>query len=239
MEVEYQTAIRAPGRNAFIALWFLAMHIVHIGIERIKPVTIVILVIISIINTNLVEFLCQPIIDVCISSLYLWHRSEWYRIVVSHFYHVSDFHMYYCAVSFVMKASTVEPAIGTGLFAGLMLAFVFLVNTLTTVLGFIAEYLFDQPGYVSRCAVGLSGLAFALKVHSTMRIHDRFQYARVFCWSEVVLIRILVSNVTVIPHLAGVLVGLLFLPLTLKMIENYNEKERNEDQQTSRHNTKS
>lgn len=129
----------------------------HIGYKKMRPVTVLVVVLIILINANFIDRLNKPLLRVCVSSLYLWHRSEWWRLMSSHFYHISDFHLYYCAVSFAMKASAIEPATGSGLFAVLILLFFVLINLLTMLLGFVAESCFGDPSYVSQCSVGLSG----------------------------------------------------------------------------------
>ncbi|KAK2193677.1 hypothetical protein NP493_8g04028 [Ridgeia piscesae] len=199
MNVDFQPTVRPPSHNTLIASTVLILHVAHIGFKKLRPVTVIVTFLIFIINANVIEILCKPLLNVCVSSLYLWHRSQWWRLASSHFYHISDFHMYFCAVSFAMKAAAIEPATGSGLFGVLMVLFCVLINALTMAFGFLAESFFDNPGYVSQCSVGMSAVSFALKVHSTVRIHDRFPYARGFSWLEVVIVRAFVSNSAFIP----------------------------------------
>jgi len=157
MNVDFQPTVRPPSHNTLIASTVLILHVAHIGFKKLRPVTVIVTFLIFIINANVIEILCKPLLNVCVSSLYLWHRSQWWRLASSHFYHISDFHMYFCAVSFAMKAAAIEPATGSGLFGVLMVLFCVLINALTMAFGFLAESFFDNPGYVSQCSVGMSG----------------------------------------------------------------------------------
>ena len=169
MNVDFQPTIRPPSHNTLIASTVLLLHVAHIGFKKMRPVTVIVTFMILIINANVLEALSKPLLNVCVSSLYLYHRAQWWRLISSHFYHVGDFHMYYCAVSFAMKASAIEPATGSGLFGVLMVLFFVLINGLSMAFGFLAERWFDNPGYVSQCTVGMSGNRRKIWPHNITR----------------------------------------------------------------------
>lgn len=85
---------------------------------------------------------------------------------------------------------------------------------------------FREFHLMGQCAVGFSGVIFALKVlHSHyFPVADSYifglfpipsQYA---CWAELGLIQLLVPNASFIGHLSGILVGLLYIKGPLKML---------------------
>ena len=81
--------------------------------------------------------------------------------------------------------------------------------------------------HMQSCAVGFSGVIFALKVVTTHLQPPGRSYvmgipipipSRLACWAELVLISVLVPNASFIGHLAGILVGLAFVWGPLKAV---------------------
>uniref|UniRef100_A0A1I7ZG67 Rhomboid domain-containing protein n=1 Tax=Steinernema glaseri TaxID=37863 RepID=A0A1I7ZG67_9BILA len=109
---------------------------------------------------------------------------------------------------------------------------VFSVATPLVILGlsyFVEEVLlFDDFHLMQQCAVGFSGVLFALKVVvNTMYPEENGLLLGVFpipgkyvCWAELVLIQMITPNASFIGHLAGILVGLLYTSGPLKAIVN-------------------
>jgi len=170
----------------------------------------------------------QNIHSVCLSPIQILRHWEWQRIIFSPFVHADDMHLYYNMVSFLWKGRRLEQRFGAKYFAFLLAVFSVLTSlvmigvsvTLEEVLNFRDLHLMGQ------CAVGFSGVIFALKVLSTeyfptadSMIFGLFPIpSRYVCWAELALIQILVPNASFIGHLSGILVGLLYTKGPLKMI---------------------
>ncbi|CAI7994484.1 Rhomboid-related protein 4 [Geodia barretti] len=86
----------------------------------------------------------------------------------------------------------------------------------------------DQWSYINSCAVGFSGVLFALKVVTThiqpagmTRVMGFIPVPmRIACWVELVLISVLFPHVSFIGHLAGILIGFAFVYGPLQTIMN-------------------
>ncbi|XP_077682689.1 rhomboid-related protein 4 isoform X2 [Eretmochelys imbricata] len=91
--------------------------------------------------------------------------------------------------------------------------------------GIKLERLLNDPSYKMNCAVGFSGVLFALKVlnnhhhpggtSNIMGIHVSRRYA---CWLELVAIHLCSPGTSFAGHLAGILVGLMYTLGPLKML---------------------
>ena len=127
--------------------------------------------------------------------------------------------------SFMWKARTLERVYGSLYFAYLMAVFSVLTSTLYVALNyFLAEGL-DSLSYVNTCAVGFSGVIFAVKVLTTHLQPNGMTYIigipiplKLAVWAELVIISVLVPNASFVGHLAGILVGVAYVSGPLKQI---------------------
>ena len=164
--------------------------------------------------------------DACISVQGVWFQKEWKRFFLAPIYHGSDFHLYYNMASFMWKAISMERHYGTAYFAYMMAVFTALTNILYLCINYLLAELFDQWSYVQSCAVGFSGVIFAVKVvttymqprGTTMVMGFLPVPMRLACWFELVVISVLFPNVSFVGHLSGILVGLAFVSGPLKAI---------------------
>lgn len=162
----------------------------------------------------------------CISVKGVWFHREWQRIVFSPFIHASDFHLYYNMASFMWKAISLERCFGSGYFLYMIGVFSAATGALYLAINYLLAELTDQWSYMNSCAVGFSGVIFALKVVTThlqpggmTMIMGFFPVPmKLACWVELILISVLFPNVSFVGHLAGILVGLAFVSGPLKMI---------------------
>uniref|UniRef100_A0ACB8FAR4 Uncharacterized protein n=1 Tax=Sphaerodactylus townsendi TaxID=933632 RepID=A0ACB8FAR4_9SAUR len=100
----------------------------------------------------------------------------------------------------------------------------------------ILKKLLDDPMYKLSCAVGFSGVLFALKVlnnhyhpggtSNIMGIQVSNKYA---CWLELLAIHLLNPRSSFGGHLAGILVGLIYIKSPLKPVMEACAGERNSD----------
>ncbi|TKR72608.1 hypothetical protein L596_020027 [Steinernema carpocapsae] len=164
----------------------------------------------------------------CLLPNRILHRKEWIRLIASQFMHADDFHLYYNMMSMLYKGRRIEQRTGPIRFL-LMLA-VFSIATPLMILGlsYFVDELIQLDGFhmMGQCAVGFSGVLFALKVVvNTMYPEENGlllgfipipgKYA---CWAELVLIQMITPNASFVGHLAGILVGLLYTAGPLKAV---------------------
>ena len=104
---------------------------------------------------------------VCLSSytfLSAWYRSDWggvvRRTVLSAFTHADDMHLYYNMGSLLVKGVQLEQKMGSEAFGGFVAFAVVVAHLLSVVVGVFA----DSMGYQTGCAVGFSGVLFAMKL---------------------------------------------------------------------------
>ncbi|CAM1154561.1 RHBDD1 (predicted) [Pycnogonum litorale] len=221
--------MRNRNRSAGFGLILLAYQILGVvGVDRIPPVTLGVLAAQVAIYLRLFQPPWDHLSDACVSGDFVWTKKNWFRLLFASFEHGDDWHLYYNMVSFVWKGISLERRLGSKRFFCILAIFSVLVNIVYVMLAELASIYFD-PHYHYRCAVGFSGVIFALKVVTThySRSSTSFifgsipipsQYA---VWSELILIHLLVPRSSFIGHLAGILVGLAYVygPLQ-KIIDN-------------------
>lgn len=157
--------------------------------------------------------------DGCISVQRAWFNGEWKRVFFSPFLHAGEWHLYYNMASFMWKAVSLERHYGSGFFAYMIAVFSVATGLLYMVLNYALAELLGQWSYIDSCAVGFSGVIFALKVVAMGLHRGRMttimgylpipvKYA---VWAELLLISVLFPNVSFVGHLAGILVGMAFV----------------------------
>lgn len=161
----------------------------------------------------------------CISVQSVWFQKDWKRLVLAPFIHADSWHLYYNLASFMWKARTLERHYGSLYFAYLMATFSILTSTLYVALNFATAEFFDSWSYVNTCAVGFSGVIFAVKVLTTHLQPGGMTFVmgigvplRLAVWAELILISVLVPNASFVGHLAGILVGLAYVSGPLKQL---------------------
>ena len=219
------------GGGGGLGLFLLAMQLMSFfnflsRSNEFFPVTLAVLAV------NVVAFLrpggiaWPSIRQACISVQGVWFQNQWKRLFYSPFFHANDFHLYYNMASFMWKAISLERTFGSGYFLYMVCVFSLLTNFLYIAINYALAELLDQWSYVQSCAVGFSGVIFALKVVTThMQPRGMSLIMGVFpvpmklaCWAELIIISVLFPNVSFVGHLAGILVGLAFVSGPLKMI---------------------
>ena len=154
--------------------------------------------------------------DVCVSVENTLHRHQWQRILFSALFHADDMHLYFNMLSFLWKSKQLETKFGSNVYLFLLITLMITTNFLYIVINILLAEFVDY-NYTYRCAVGFSGVVFALKVilaHFTPNAMSSvmgivFVPMRYASWLELVLISILVPKASFVGHLSGILVGLL------------------------------
>ena len=164
--------------------------------------------------------------EVCISVQGVWFSKEWKRVLFAPFFHANDFHLYYNMASFVWKAISLERHFGSGYFLYMIAVFSIATNLVYLGINMALAELLDKWSYVQSCAVGFSGVIFAVKVVTTHMqpggmtlVMGLFPIPmRLACWAELILISVLFPNVSFVGHLSGILVGLAFVSGPLRAV---------------------
>ncbi|KAL3989754.1 Rhomboid family protein [Acanthocheilonema viteae] len=164
----------------------------------------------------------------CLLPSRILYRSEWLRMLASTVMHVDDMHLYFNMISLLWKGRRLEPWLGSRRF--LLLLIIFALATSSTIIGlsYLADeiFIFNGADYMNQCAVGFSGVLFALKVLHTTYFpysdHNLFGWLPVSsqfaCWAELFLLQMLTPNVSFIGHLSGIIVGLAYTMGPLKTV---------------------
>lgn len=217
----YQRRRRGPG----IGLLFLLSQLYNIGFNRIPPVTL------SFIGINVAVYLgllndLPSLGKACVSAQHVWVNGEWKRLLFAAFYHLDDFHLYYNMASFVWKGISLEGRMGSSKFLYILAVFTVLTNVVLVGLDLALANITGNFSYIRTCAAGFSGVIFALKVLTTYNLPSGVSTVmgmfpvpmRWACWTELVLIQLLFPNASFTGHLAGILVGLMYVKGPLKYI---------------------
>lgn len=217
----FQRRRRGPG----IGLLFLISQLYNIGFNRIPPVTL------SFIGINIAVYLellksLPPLGKACVSAHHVWFNGDWKRLVLAAFYHLDDFHLYYNMASFVWKGMSLEGRMGSSRFLYVLAVFTALTNTVLVALDIALANITEDYSYIYTCAAGFSGVIFALKVLTTYNLPSGVSMVmgmfpvpmRWACWVELIVIQLLVPRASFTGHLAGILVGMMYVKGPLKYI---------------------
>ncbi|XP_055429609.1 rhomboid-related protein 4 isoform X12 [Bubalus kerabau] len=128
-------------------------------------------------------------------------------------------------VSMLWKGIHLERRLGSRWFAYIIVTFSLLTGVVYLFLEFaLAEFL-NEPDFKRNCAVGFSGVLFALKVLNNHCCPGGFVNVlgfpvsnRFACWVELLAIHFISPGTSFAGHLAGILVGLMYTHGPLKKI---------------------
>ncbi|KAM8853640.1 rhomboid-related protein 4 isoform 1-T2 [Synchiropus picturatus] len=196
-----------------LGLLLLASLIYRVGVDNIPPVCLAVL------GLNVFLFLSPvaPLMQTCVSVQQAYWYGDWNRLLLSPVHHADDLHLYFNMASFIVKGFALERRLGGPWFLYLLAVFSLLTGCVYLLLEAVLTELTDDPTYSLQCAVGFSGVLFALKVVNNhyhpggvtrlMGLHVPNRYAS---WVELVLIHIMTPGTSFVGHLAGIIVGLLY-----------------------------
>ncbi|KAJ4944068.1 hypothetical protein JOQ06_012615, partial [Pogonophryne albipinna] len=161
----------------------------------------------------------------CVSVQQAYWRGGWRRLLLSPLHHVDDWHLYFNMASFLWKGTNLERRLGGPWFLYLLCVFSLLTGGVYLLLEAALTELTQDQSYSMACAVGFSGVLFALKVLSNHYHPGAVTHVmglpvsnRYVSWVELVLIHMMSPGTSLIGHLAGILVGLLYTLGPLKAV---------------------
>ncbi|VDN02965.1 unnamed protein product [Thelazia callipaeda] len=201
---------------------------------EIPPVTLTAIIFQTAVFLDFIPFLgSDRIREMCLMPSHILYRSEWLRMIASPFMHASDMHLFFNMISLLWKGKRLEPLLGSSRFLFLLAVFTIFTSGTMVGLSYLADELMvlNDSDFMSNCAIGFSGVIFALKVlHTTYFPHSDqilFQWfiipSKYACWIELFLIKLYVPNSSFIGHLSGILVGLAYTMGPLKMLVDFLE----------------
>ncbi|XP_043301239.1 rhomboid-related protein 4 isoform X2 [Cervus elaphus] len=208
-------------RGVNIGLLLLLSQIFQVGINNVPPVTLATLAL------NIWLFLnpLKPLLSSCLSVEKCYHQKDWQRLLLSPLHHADDWHLYFNMASMLWKGIHLERRLGSRWFAYVIVTFSLLTGVVYLFLEFaLAEFL-NEPDFKRNCAVGFSGVLFALKVLNNHCCPGGFVNVlgfpvsnRFACWVELLAIHFISPGTSFAGHLAGILVGLMYTHGPLKKI---------------------
>ncbi|XP_056139597.1 rhomboid-related protein 4 [Lampris incognitus] len=213
--------MRGRQRGTQLGLLLLASQVFQVGLDNIPPVTLAVLGL----NIYLYVFPAALLMQACVSVQQAYWHGDWLRLVLSPVHHVDDWHLYFNMASFLWKGIRLEQRLGGAWFLYLLSVFSLLTGLVYLAIEAGLTVLTEDSSYSMQCAVGFSGVLFALKVLNNHYYPGGVTYVmgipvanRYASWVELVLIHLTSPGTSLIGHLAGILVGLLYTAGPLKSI---------------------
>lgn len=211
--------MRNRHRGSHLGLVLLASQLFQVGLDNIPPVTLAVLGL----NVYLFLFPAAPLMKACVSVQQTCWLMDWRRLLLAPLHHADDWHLYFNMASFLWKGTKLERRLGGAWFLYLLAVLSLLTGLVYLVLEAGLTELTQDQSYSMACAVGFSGVLFALKVLSNHYHPGGVTYVMGFpvsncyaSWLELVLIHVTSPGTSLIGHLAGILVGLLYTAGPLK-----------------------
>jgi rhomboid domain-containing protein 1 len=170
--------------------------------EKIPPVTLAVIALNVLIYLEYFDSINLDLASVCLSVNAVLNRRQWMRLLFSPFFHADDWHLYYNMSSFSIKGRTLEKKYGSVYFLVLLIVFTINCSLMLLALEYLAFYFLGRHSFLDTCAVGFSGVIFALKVltthdlppgtvhmFGTIPLPNKYAY-----WAELILISLLTPN---------------------------------------------
>ncbi|ETO31852.1 hypothetical protein RFI_05265 [Reticulomyxa filosa] len=206
---------RSDRRRDTLPLLLLLSQLREIGLDNVPPVTLLIFVV----NVAVHLFVYEIGLDeVCLIPVLVFNYHEYIRIFLSPFFHGDNWHLYYNMVSLLWKGKQLEESpMGSNRFLFFVLIAIPATSILHLAIAQMASSFFGADQYVHQCCVGFSGILFAMKVILTYNSPGYAEYwglhipMKYLAWFELVLIQMVTPNASLLGHLCGILVGLLYV----------------------------
>ncbi|XP_058489837.1 rhomboid-related protein 4 [Solea solea] len=213
--------MRHRSRGSQMGLLLLASQVFQMGLDNIPPVTLAVLAL----NVYLFLFPAAPLLRTCVSVQQAYWFGDWRRLLLSPLHHADDWHLYFNMASFLWKGKKLERRLGGAWFLYVLSVFSLLTGVVYLVLEATLTTITQDNSYSMTCAVGFSGVLFALKVLNNHYHPEGVTYvmgvpvsSNYASWVELVLIHVTSPGTSFVGHLSGILVGLLYTSGPLKAL---------------------
>lgn len=212
-----------------MGVMLLLNHVLfRVGLEAIPPVTLLIVAAQACVFLQLFDLPWYDLSGACMSVDNVLFKRQWWRILYGTFEHGDSFHLYYNMVSFIWKGMVLESVLGSAQFLYIIFLFTGLCGSALVGINYLLGTFFDSSFYY-QCAVGFSGVIFALKVLDNYYFPGRSRRmlgldinlpSGQIVWIELLLIQLITPNASFVGHLAGILVGLAYVYDIIKPISD-------------------
>ncbi|XP_075221349.1 rhomboid-related protein 4-like isoform X2 [Lycorma delicatula] len=209
-----RTNRRDPRLELGVLLLFSEMF--NFGFGKVPPVTLLSILGQALLYMGIIQVPWDKW-DVCISADKVLNARDYRRLVISAFEHGDDMHLYYNMISFLLKGSSLERRYHSMNFLILLVIITLMTSGIYVGLAVgCARFMVDYS-YMKSCAIGFSGVLFALKVITMKESEPRMVNvagimvpSRYAAWVELIAIHLLVPNASFMGHLAGILAGFIY-----------------------------
>jgi len=209
-----------------LGLLLLAHKMYQAGINHIPPVTLLLTVGQTLLYMGIIDPPWNRY-DVCLSGEVILRYKAYERLILSVIEHADDIHLYHNMASFLLKGRSLESRYGSKKFLILLSLLTLASSGIYVGLAYMATEITHDYFYMRQCAIGFSGVLFALKVLTTY--YDGSSHRSIYgisvpskyaVWAELLIIHYLVPRASFMGHLAGILAGLAYVFGPLKAIVN-------------------
>ncbi|XP_076041489.1 rhomboid-related protein 4-like [Oratosquilla oratoria] len=209
---------------AGLGVMLLANQLKRVGLDQIPPITLSAIIGQAALFLGLIPAPWERH-EVCLSGESILVQKDYKRLVLSAIEHADDLHLYHNMVSFIFKGRTLESRYGSRKFLVLLLIFTLATSSMYVALVKMAAEYFHDWSHMRTCAIGFSGVLFALKVLTTYHSEENYKYiygfkfpSKLAVWIELIIIHLMVPRSSFVGHLAGILVGLLYIMGPLRLV---------------------
>lgn len=155
----------------------------------------------------------------CLQPYKVMEKMDLKRLMWSPFMHADDRHLFWNMASLLWKGVVMEPVMGTRKFTTLVIQLLIGCQVVYLMLAWAAAAASPSlvGSYYSTCALGFSGVLFALKVVLTSRfpgseaVYGIRVPAKLVCWVELIAASVVTPKASFLGHLAGIITGFGFL----------------------------
>jgi len=152
---------------------------------------------------------------ICLQPRMILASHEVYRLISNAWFHNGILHIVFNMMAFIPMGSSLERMKGTLPFLWMIMLFNVLCGITHFLLAFTLDRLAIYSGFMNECSAGFSGVIFALLVatlpHEAGSDRSIFGIIRVpvqwYPWALLIILQIVVSSVSFLGHLSGILVG--------------------------------
>lgn len=157
--------------------------------------------------------------SVCTQPRTIAMFQQIYRLITSAWFHNGILHIVFNMMAFIPMGSSLERMKGSLPFLWMIILFNILCATTQVLLAVLLDKLSIYSGFMNECAVGFSGVIFGLMVvtlpNDSSSERSIFGIIRVpvqwYPWVLLIVLQIVVSSVSFLGHLSGILVGYAYL----------------------------
>ncbi|XP_023707420.1 rhomboid-related protein 4 [Cryptotermes secundus] len=208
---------RRRNRGLELGVVLLLSEMMNVGFRQIPTVTLCTIVGQVLLYLGIIQVPWEKW-EICISAETILKHRDYKRLFFSTFEHGDDMHLYYNMISFMVKGRSLERRYGSTNFGFLLLMISVLTSVIYVGLGYTLTEVLHNSYYMRSCAIGFSGVIFALKVLTSYETPPGREFigflwvpTRYAAWFELILIHLLVPNTSFIGHFAGILAGLIYI----------------------------